>query len=321
MCNCNNTNPCSQTTNICGQKPCTPTQDCSCPTRLNTECVTYNGLDLECSGIESGLDLNQTLQLLDTYICDAIAEINNSINLINVGTGLQIYAGIDAIGRRKIRSLITTGDLLTSVQNTDDITIGIDETELSQFVKDNQKTYSVANVGTGAEIYKDSTVVGDNEQFNKRTLTSINGSVNIVQNADTIDFSVPVYDGSKTEVIGSSGITVTGAGTIVSPYIVSTDNLQKTISSNYVLTNADNNYTILIDNDVNNISITIPSGLTSKISVCFIQQGTGSVTFLEGVGVTINNPIGFVIKGQHYWAYIEQVTNTNTYQLLGATKV
>ena len=170
MCNCNQTNPCNQNQNICGQTPCTPTQDCSCPTRLNTECLTYNGLDLECSGIESGLDLNQTLQLLDTYICDAIAEINNSINLINVGAGLQIYAGIDAIGRRKIRTLITTGDLLTSVQNENDITFGIDETELSQFVKDNQKTYSVANVGTGAEIYKDSTVVGDNTQFNFKSV-------------------------------------------------------------------------------------------------------------------------------------------------------
>jgi hypothetical protein len=170
MCTCNQTNPCNQNQNICGQTPCTPTQDCSCPTRLSSECVTYNGLDLECSGIESGLDLNQTLQLLDAYICTAIAEINNSINLINVGTGLQIYAGIDALGRRKIRSIITTGDLLTSVQNTDDITIGIDEAELSQFVKDNQKTYSVANVGTGAEVYKDSSIVGDNEQFNFKSV-------------------------------------------------------------------------------------------------------------------------------------------------------
>ena len=165
MCKCKENNPC-----IPNQTLCAPKEQCDCPVLLSTSCVTYNGLDLECSGIESELDLNQTLQLLDAYICTAIAEINNSINLINVGTGLQIYAGIDAIGRRKIRSLITTGDLLTSVQNTDDINIGIDETELSQFVKDNQKTYSVANVGTGAKVYKDSTVVGDNTQFNFKSV-------------------------------------------------------------------------------------------------------------------------------------------------------
>lgn len=188
MCTCNQTNPCNQTPNICGQTPCTPTQDCSCPVRLNSSCVTFDGLDLECSGIESGLDLNQTLQLLDAYICTAIAEINNSINLVNVGTGLQIYAGIDAIGRRKIRSLITTGNLLTSAQNTDDITLGIDETELSQFVKDNQKTYTLDNIGTGAEIYKaPDDVVGDVRDFNLKTLkaTTVGAGMSIVKDIDT----------------------------------------------------------------------------------------------------------------------------------------
>ena len=162
MCTCNQTNPCNQTPNICGQTPCTPTQDCSCPVRLNTECLTYNGLDLECSGIESGLDLNQTLQLLDAYICTAIAEINDSINLINVGTGLQIYAGIDAIGRRKIRSITTTGDLLTSVQNENDITFGIDEEALSEFVQDN---ITIVNVGSGAEVFKGFNTTSEEYEF------------------------------------------------------------------------------------------------------------------------------------------------------------
>lgn len=189
MCN----NNCNQTAPTpCGQTPCQPVQDCSCPVRLNSSCVTFDGLDLSCSGIVSGLDLNATIEALDQYICDAISEINNSINLINVGTGLQFYAGIDAIGRRKIRTLITTGDLLTSTQNTDDITLGIDKTELSQFVKDNQKTYSVDNVGTGATIYKDSTIVGDNTQFNFRSLTSTGGSVTITQELDSINLEVDV---------------------------------------------------------------------------------------------------------------------------------
>ena len=74
---CQQTNPCHQNNNPCGQQPCTPLEDCSCPIRLNSECVTYNGDNLECSGIETGLDLNQTLQLLDAYICDTISHYLN----------------------------------------------------------------------------------------------------------------------------------------------------------------------------------------------------------------------------------------------------
>lgn len=168
MCNCNN-NPC-----IPNQTPCSPQVDCTCPVQLNSECVTYNGSDLECSGIESGLPLNQTIQLLDAYICEAIAEINSSINLINVGTGVDIYAGIDGIGRRKIKRINTSSDILTITPNTDDITFGIDEETLNAFIESHQKTYSVDNVGTGVEVYKNSTTVGDNTQFNFRTIVQEN---------------------------------------------------------------------------------------------------------------------------------------------------
>ena len=99
MCNCNNSNPC-----IPNQTLCPPQEDCTCPVRLNSECVTYNGEDLSCSGIVSGLPLNQTIELLDNYICEAIDEINTSINLINVGTGEDI--------RKFIKENISTCDFV-----------------------------------------------------------------------------------------------------------------------------------------------------------------------------------------------------------------
>ena len=137
----------------------------------------YDGNDLECSGIESGLPLNQTIELLDNYICEAIGEINASINLVNVGEGEDIYAGIDGIGRRKIKRVNTDSNILTITPNTDDITFSIDEDALNTFIEENQKTYSVANVGTDplrVKVYKDSTIVGDNTQFNFRTVVTEN---------------------------------------------------------------------------------------------------------------------------------------------------
>ena len=190
MCNCNNTITTTQN-HVCKPK-CPPQEDCTCPVRLSSECVTYNGNDLECSGIESGLPLNQTIELLDNYICEAIDEINSSINLINVGTGEDIYAGIDGIGRRKIKRVNTDSNILTITPNTDDITFGIDEEALDTFIEANRKTYSVANVGTGVEVYKDSTVVGDNTQFNFRSLTSTGNSVTITQGVDTINLEVDI---------------------------------------------------------------------------------------------------------------------------------
>ena len=101
-------------------------------------------------------------------------------------------------------------------------------------------------------------------------------------------------------------------------------NLQKTIYSDYEISNGDNNYSIMVSNDTTPVTITIPSGLLSKISVGFIQQGSADVTIAAagGSNVTIRTPISgaYKIKGINYNAYIEQVNSSNVYQLLGNLK-
>lgn len=342
MCNCNQPKPCEQTPNICGQPICTPVQDCSCPTRLNSECVTYNGEDLECSGIESGLDLNQTLQLLDQYICDAISQINNSINLINIGTGLQIYAGIDALGRRKIRTLITEGNILTSVQNENDITFGIDKNELSNFIQEN---VILINVGGETEVYK-----GFNTLTNKheiRSLLSSDGSVEITQNPNSIDLKV---QNEVTYIESGINITVSGSGTQIDPYIINSEtvdivdssttqvsgdgintpfsvevvNLQKTINTfPYTLSISDDKHTIFVDNSNIDVDINIPDGLNDNFSAVFIQKGEGTVSIQVSGTSNLFYPstsLQNIIKGQYYWAMIEKDTNTNNHYLLGSLK-
>lgn len=105
------------------------------------------------------------------------------------------------------------------------------------------------------------------------------------------------------------------------------DNLQKVITyptdftgTNYTLTNADNNYEIIIDNGATAVTITVPSGLTSKIGVGFTQKGTGDISYTAS-GTTINNPIGLKIKGQYYQTYLSQELSTNNYFLGGNTKI
>lgn len=168
-CNCN-----QQTNyNLCNPKPCQEPQDCSCPTILSTDCVTFSGNDLGCSGIVTGQTLTETIEQLDTFICEKVDDITNALTLKNIGTGAKVYKGNDLLGRKELRTVIKTGDLITVTENTNDIAVSIDESALNTFIEENQKTYSVANVGTDplrVNVYKDSTIVGDNTQFNFRTV-------------------------------------------------------------------------------------------------------------------------------------------------------
>lgn len=93
-------------------------------------------------------------------------------------------------------------------------------------------------------------------------------------------------------------------------------NLQKEITATYVLTDADNDYVIFINNGATAITISIGAITIPNFSVGFIQEGTGDVTF---TGAT--NPVGLKSKGQGYQTFIERKLNTSTYYLLGNTKV
>jgi hypothetical protein len=101
---------------------------------------------------------------------------------------------------------------------------------------------------------------------------------------------------------------------------INTNNLQKVVSANYVLTEADNNYTIIINNNSTAISIDIPSGLSNAFFVGFVQNGTGDVSFTSSA-VIIRNPIGFKSKGQYYQTALEQYGVNGVFYLLGNTKV
>lgn len=92
-------------------------------------------------------------------------------------------------------------------------------------------------------------------------------------------------------------------------------NKQKVITATYVLTDADNDYTIFVNNGATAISISLGAITIPNFCVGFIQEGSADVTF---VGVT--NPVGLKSKGQGYQTYIERKLATSTYYLLGNTK-
>jgi hypothetical protein len=199
MCNnCQNTT-CYQ----CNQPPLCAPNDCSCPVKdLSTDCVLYTGNDLTCSGIKSQTILTELIQQLDEFICTKVQEIAQTLVLINIGNGASVYKGVDLQGRKEIRKINAVGDLVTVTQNTNDISVSIDEGELSNFIQNelpppicfassdesveiNQLRNGcydfsvifrgIENIGGGAGFYKTFNPLTNNYQFKSLIVTSQSG--------------------------------------------------------------------------------------------------------------------------------------------------
>lgn len=423
-CNQNNCLDCTQEVHICNQCPIIEPCDCAIKD-LSTDCSVYNQDDIECDSVvvvAKNTILSDALANIVSWSCTKFSNIENFFRIINTGTGAEIFSGINLLGEKKLRKLKSSNGSVTITQGTDDINFSVTSSDGSETKITNgtnttvvgvgtiatpyqinsvNSTYSTSNLGTGAQIYKDSTIVGSNTQFNLRKLKSSDASVTIAEGANEIDITVvtgSIPDGSETKVTAGTNVSVTGTGTIATPYIInstdtnttysagtaislvgttfnntapdqtvaltqggattitgtypnftisstdsnttytagtglaltgtvfSVDNSQKVITypadftgTNYTLTNADNNYEIIVDNGATNVSVTVPSGLASKIGVGFTQKGTGDVTYTAS-GTTINNPIGLKIKGQYYQTFLSQEANTNLFYLGGDTK-
>ena len=172
-CNQNNCVDCTQETTICNQ--CTSEQaTCDCPILgLSTDCSTYDQDDIECNSVvveAKNTILSDALANIVSWSCTKFSGIEKFFRIINTGTGAEIYSGTNLLGEKKLRKLKSTSPVITVIQNTDDISLGVDSTSLDSFIEANQKTYSISNLGTGALVYKDSTIVSNNTQFNIRKI-------------------------------------------------------------------------------------------------------------------------------------------------------
>lgn len=321
MCGCNKTIKC----NTCQPKPCAPQQPCDCPAGyFSSDCINNVKTEFTCFDIESGQTLTDTLSQMEQETCQAIEEIRNYGGLINVGTGSEIYAGVNNIGKKKIRKLNSgESNLVVVTQNTDDISITINEENLETFVEDlipPQNTFSVTSQDTTVTVTQPTPGVFD---LSVESITPIDINItgagattvteptpnNFVISSTDTNTIVTLQDGTTTDVIGD-GVTV--------PYSVEVLNLQKKITSNYTLQSSDNHYTIVVDATAGNIKITVPTGLVNNISVNFTQIGLGEVAFLAS-GTIINSPVGLTIKGENYWANIyKRADVAETFQLAGA---
>lgn len=159
---------------------------------------------------------------------------------------------------------------------------------------------------------------GSQTKVNAGTNISVTGNGTIA--TPYIINNTLIVDGSETKLNNGITTTVTGNGTVGIPYIVETVNLQKSITGDYTLTPSDNNYSIKADNGITPITITIPTGLPENFFVGITQKGDGDITLI-GTGTTLNNPVGLKIKGKGYYVGIEHIGTSNVFDVLANTKL
>ena len=293
-----------------------------------SETKLTQGSNITITGIGTILNpynISATSEISNVYI-----EDGNNINITGIGTGINPYiinADLTDLGITKTinNEVIASGQSLSIINNE---TTGkvLTTKEYVQSIIPNTPDGSETKLNSGSDI----SITGSGTISNPYIINSIsNGG------------AVYINPGGNIEIIGNGTITnpyvissvdtnttyLAGAGLILSGTTFNIDNLQKVIiyptdftGTNYTLTNADNNYEIIVDNGTTAVTITVPSGLTPKIGVGFTQKGTGDITYITS-GTTINNPIGLKIKGQFYQTYLSQELATNIFYLGGNTKL
>ncbi len=288
MCNCGNT---ITTNTIC--TTCVPT-DCACPIKdFSTDCIQYTGENLPCTEILQGTLMTEVIGQLDTYLCDLSEQLANSFSLISVGSGTRVYRGVDGIGRKEIRSLVPTNSIITIGLSTDDkeVQIGLNSVVLKSFIQDNQITYSASNVGTGAGVYKQAIRTGDNVDFKLRKIKSTQSSFSIVESGDDI---VITTDGSETKVQQGSGVSVTGVGTFVSPYVVTNTAPDQTVAlTSGTGISATGTYpSFTITNTAPDQTVVITGGGATTVTGTYpnftISSTDNSTTYSAGTGLSLS---------------------------------
>ncbi len=334
--------------------------------------ISSNDIILGTDGDNNNATKNFSVQALKDFVINGLSPID--------GGTLKITEVIGDIGENTPEGIINSLDPAYIVEPYEIVIVTCDNDTKYLFTKNND-TFGVDETQTvlGDFIKIQNLIDGSETKVTAGTNITVTG-LGTVASPYIVNSSASVPNGSETKVNAGTNVTVTGNGTVATPYVVnstyvnttysagtsmslvgttfnntapdqvvsltegsgiditgtypnftiavaSTDNLQKVITyptnftgNNYTLTNADNNYEIIINNGANAVTITVPSGLSSKIGVGFTQKGTGEVSYIAS-GTTINNPIGLKIKGQYYQTYISQEASTNIFYLGGNTKV
>lgn len=89
---------------------------------------------------------------MDEQFCVKFDTITNYFTIINVGTGEDVYKGVNNLGQKELKRIVKEGDLITVSSDENTIFIGLDEESLNTFIEANQKLTVVEAQNTGRTL-------------------------------------------------------------------------------------------------------------------------------------------------------------------------
>lgn len=100
--------------------PCNDKYDCDCVVRIGTDCVYYVGPDMDETHIKKGDILTDALLKTRSYMEDLKAYLENRLQMINRGKGLDVYRGENLLGFKEFRTLTSSGATVLKISNNND---------------------------------------------------------------------------------------------------------------------------------------------------------------------------------------------------------
>ena len=261
---------------------------------------------------------------IDSAQLDAFVEANqNTSSVSNSGVGVALVSAGVTTGDNTnypVKTLTSGDGSVTIIDNT--TTVDLSAVQNPTILQQGTNV-TITGTGTLANPFiissTDTNTVADGSEtkINAGTNVSITGlgtiaSPYIINSTDT---------NTPTLLENSLTTTVTGNGNVGSEYQIDVNNLQKTINTfPYTITDADDKHTIFVINGASNVTINVPSGLKDNLACAFIQEGTGTVTFVETGLTVLNFPSGLSkrIKDQNHWALLEKKLGDDIYYLGGS---
>lgn len=203
-CGCNSTPLCPEEKK---KENCNGTYDCDCAVKdLQTDCVVYNGPDIEETGIAKGTILTDVIIKLSSKFTVMKEYFENLFRISNVGSGVELYRGDDMLGMKEFKTLEGTGVTVVSEDaQKKNITIHTPEPIV----------YKAKSLGVN-HIYKDETATVTEKTFNFKGIEG-SESVDVTSKANTIEVGVnPTFvTNLKTEIKTEVTNEISNSGTYV----------------------------------------------------------------------------------------------------------
>jgi hypothetical protein len=227
-----------------------PLVDCSCKVKLNSDCITVSGIETACSGIADNLILTDYLTRQDAYVCSKFDTISGFTTLKNVGTGAEVYKGVDSIGRKEIRKIKSSNNSVTITQNTNDIDLSVAVPNGTETKVTAGTNVTVTGLGSIGSPY----IVNNSAPDQTVTLTQA-GATTITGTYPnfTVSSTNTIANGSETKINAGDDITVTGLGTVGSPYVVAVNKGYSEYEALITQQSTGNPTVLILKNEIGNI--------------------------------------------------------------------